>query len=125
MPGLVVGMVAVGDAARFPHPYLASPLPPPSGSTVAAISAILIRRSPRKPPEDEREIKRDDEIKRLPADEQAAQVGRAQAAAAIRLGAKGRRNHLQLVPSLCNLSLLKPRPPALPSSHSCARSGCT
>lgn len=37
-------------------------------------SAPAARRSPRKPPEDEREIKRDEEIKKLPPNEQAVQV---------------------------------------------------
>lgn len=37
-------------------------------------SAPLFRRSPRKPPEDEREIKRDDEIRALPPSEQAVQL---------------------------------------------------
>lgn len=38
------------------------------------LSRLVDFRSPRKPPEDEREIKQDDEIRKLPSNEQAVQV---------------------------------------------------
>lgn len=49
---------------------------PLAADLAAAPRPLLPPRSPRKPPEDEREIKRDEEIKKLPPNEQAVQVGR-------------------------------------------------
>ena len=100
-----------------------SPAPPP-------------RRHPRKPPEDEREIKADDEIKRLAPQEQAVQVRLAgqgqeesggtlllQRSAAGRSEAVQPQSHLPLhLSNRCASPLVQSSPAP---ARSCARSGCT